>query len=79
MTLDYSLLGPEVQGFAPDAPPAGHVRLRVHNPREHWESAAACGDKIYPHLRSADGGIVCDVPREAVRGLLKAGYAIVTE
>jgi hypothetical protein len=72
--IDYSLLGPEVMGFAPESPPRGHVRMRVQNPREFWEPWCAVGGQKFDHLRAPDGSVVVDVPREAVPGLSKAGY-----
>jgi hypothetical protein len=76
MSQDYGVLDPSVVDFAGEQPGPGLVRLKVHDVKTHWEPWCAHGDKIYPHLRAADGGVVCDVPLEAVRGLLKAGYAL---
>jgi hypothetical protein len=77
--IDNSDLGPEVLARAPETVPVGHVRMRVVSPAQHWESWAAHGDRIIPHLRAPDGSVVVDAPREATAGLAKAGYAIVNQ
>jgi hypothetical protein len=77
--IDNSDLGPEVIGRAPASPPAGLIRLKIHDPKSHWEPWMAYDNRIFPHMRAPDGSVCCDVPPEAVRGLLKSGYVIVTE
>jgi hypothetical protein len=76
MIDDYSLLDPSVTGFAAEQPGPGLIRLKIHDVKSHWEPWCAHGDKIYPHLRAADGSVVCDVPHAAVSGLIKAGYVL---
>ena len=50
------------------------VRLKVINPSAHWD-APSHGSVSYPHQVDEDGTFII-VPREAVRPLLRAGYAI---
>ena len=54
---------------------ANMVRLRVVDPTQHWDSPSH-GSVSYPHQVDDDGNTYVVVPVEAVRPLLRAGYAV---
>lgn len=78
MDDDLSLLGPEVEGFAPSMAPNGFSFMRVVDPSTHWDPGCAHGGQRYPHLRAADGGVVVVVPLAAVGPLSRSGYVLIS-
>ena len=55
--------------------PANMRRLRVVDPTQHWDSPSH-GSQRFEHQVDDAGNVFVVVPVEAVRPLLRAGYAV---
>jgi hypothetical protein len=58
-----------------DFVPANMIRLKVINPSAHWD-APSHGSQRFEHQVDDAGNVFVIVPVEAVRPLLRAGYAV---